>query len=52
MPWEESLSIMRTLDKVREICDLKFPEAIESTEYPLSMGKRDLTKHVQTRNRE
>ena len=52
MPWAESLSIMRTLDKVREIGNLIFPEVIETAEYPVQMGKRDLTKHVQTRNRE
>ena len=52
MPWEESLSIMRTLDRIRDICDFKFPDVIETTDYPVQMGKRDSARHVQTRNRE
>ena len=52
MSWEESLSIMRTLDRIRDICDFKFPDVIETTDYPVQMGKRDSARHVQTRNRE
>jgi len=33
--WEESLAIMKVLDDVRAQNGLKYPERIESTEYPL-----------------
>ena len=35
LDWEESLVIMKVLDEVREQNQLKYPERIESTQYPL-----------------
>lgn len=35
MGWEESEVVMRVMDEVRRQGGLKYPEAIESTEYPL-----------------
>lgn len=35
MPWNESLVIMRVMDSVRENGGLRYPEALESCEWPL-----------------
>ncbi|MCJ1314471.1 hypothetical protein MMC25_008153 [Agyrium rufum] len=35
--WEESIVIMEVMDKVREQAGLRYPEAIESTEYPIDL---------------
>ena len=37
MPHEESLAVVEVMDKMREIGDMKYPEKIESTEYPLQL---------------
>lgn len=37
MPWEESLVIMDVMDEARRQGDLKYPEKIESTTYPLQL---------------
>ncbi|KAJ5272846.1 hypothetical protein N7478_007971 [Penicillium angulare] len=37
MPWEESLVIMEVMDEVRRQGGLKYPESIESTQYPLEL---------------
>lgn len=37
LPWSESLDIMKTMDEVRRQGGLKYPEAIESTEYPVDL---------------
>lgn len=37
MGWEESVVIMQTMDAIREKCGLRYPEAIESCEYPLKL---------------
>lgn len=37
MPWEESLTIMRTMDEVRKLGGLKYPLVIETTEYPVEL---------------
>ncbi len=37
MGWEESLVIMETMDKVREQAGLKYPEKIETTDYPVKL---------------
>lgn len=37
MPWEESIVIMDVMDEVRRQGDLKYPESIESTKYPLQI---------------
>lgn len=44
MPWEESIAIMDVADEVRRICDLVFPEEIETTKFPVSMKARDRNK--------
>ncbi|PGH13737.1 hypothetical protein AJ79_03436 [Helicocarpus griseus UAMH5409] len=40
MPWEESLVIMEVMDEVRRQGGLKYPEEIESAEYPVKLGGR------------
>ncbi|KAK5095487.1 hypothetical protein LTS08_008129 [Lithohypha guttulata] len=52
MSWDESLVIMKTMDNVRKQGNLKYPDDIESTEYPIDLKKRDPSKHVQTENRD
>jgi hypothetical protein len=42
MRWEESTVIMETMDKVGEMGGLKYPEAIESTEYPVNLKAKGL----------
>lgn len=37
MSWEESIVIMEVMDEVRRQGDLKYPESIESTQYPLKL---------------
>ena len=37
LPWEESIVIMEVMDEVRRQGGLKYPETIESTEYPLRL---------------
>lgn len=37
MGWEESAVIMETMDEVRRQAGLKYPEKIESTEYPINL---------------
>jgi predicted dehydrogenase len=38
MPWEESILIMKVMDEVRRLGGLKYPEEIESKEFPLRLG--------------
>ncbi|KLJ10135.1 oxidoreductase [Blastomyces silverae] len=38
MSWEESLVIMDVMDEVRRQGGLKYPDEIESTEYPVALG--------------
>jgi len=40
MTWEESTVIMETMDRVRELGGLKYPEDIETTEYPVDLKTR------------
>ena len=35
--WEESLTIMETMDEVRKQGDVKYPENIETTKYPVEL---------------
>jgi predicted dehydrogenase len=42
MGWEESTVIMETMDEVRRLGGLKYPEAIESTEYPVDLKGKGL----------
>lgn len=35
LTWSESIVIMRVMDEVRKQNDLKYPEKLESLEYPL-----------------
>jgi hypothetical protein len=42
MGWEESTVIMETMDKVREMGGLKYPEVIEGTEYPVNLKAKGL----------
>lgn len=37
LPWDESITIMEVMDKVREQGGLTYPESIESTSYPLAL---------------
>ena len=37
MSWSESVVIMETMDEVRRQGGLKYPEKIESTEYPIEL---------------
>ena len=37
MPWEESLMIMKVMDEARQQGGLKYPEDVESTEYPIDL---------------
>ncbi|OGM48147.1 dimeric dihydrodiol dehydrogenase [Aspergillus bombycis] len=37
MPWLESLTVMEIMDTVRRENDLKFPEEIETVEYPVAL---------------
>lgn len=37
MPWEETLAIMRVMDEIRQQAEMAYPEAIESTVYPLKL---------------
>lgn len=39
LDWEEMLVIMETMDKVREQNDIVYPQAIETTEYPVALPK-------------
>lgn len=40
MSWSESLLIMEVMDEVRRQGGLAYPEAIESTKYPLELGAK------------
>jgi len=40
MPWSESILIMETMDEVRRQGGLVYPEAIETTDYPVKLGGR------------
>lgn len=42
LTWEESTVIMETMDEVRRFGGLKYPEAIESTEYPVNLKAKGL----------
>lgn len=44
MPLEETIAIMEVMDEVRRQNGLRYPEAIESTEYPLDLKRRDPNK--------
>jgi hypothetical protein len=37
LPWDESITIMEVMDKVRQQGGLTYPERIKSTEYPLAL---------------
>lgn len=37
MGWEESIVIMETMDEVRRQGGIKYPEKIETIEYPVSL---------------
>ncbi len=37
MGWEESIVIMETMDQVRKQGGIKYPEKIETTEYPVAL---------------
>lgn len=37
MGWEESVVIMETMDQVRKQGGIRFPERIETTEYPVEL---------------
>ena len=39
LPWEESIAIMEVMDEVRRQGGLKYPQSIESTEYPLQLSR-------------
>lgn len=51
MPWSESITIMETMDEVRKLGGLTYPETIETTKYPMDM-KAKQPEHVQTVNRD
>ena len=38
MPWEESIAMMEVVDEIRSQADYKFPDDIESTQYPLKLA--------------
>jgi hypothetical protein len=40
MPWAESILIMEVIDEARKQGGLVYPDAIESTDYPLSFGAK------------
>jgi len=40
MPWSESITIMETMDEVRKLGGLTYPEIIETTKYPVDMKAR------------
>jgi len=42
LDWEESTVIMEVMDQVREQGGLKYPEEIETTEYPVDLKKKGL----------
>lgn len=42
LDWEESTIIMETMDEVRRQGGLKYPEAIESTEYPIDLKSKGM----------
>lgn len=42
MGWEESTVIMETMDEVRKLAGLRYPEGIESTEFPLDLKAKGL----------
>ena len=37
MGWEESVVVMETMDEVRRQGGVRYPEKIESTEYPIGL---------------
>ncbi|OJD20014.1 hypothetical protein AJ78_00030 [Emergomyces pasteurianus Ep9510] len=41
MSWEESLVIMEVMDEVRRQGGLRYPDEIESTEYPVKLGSKE-----------
>lgn len=51
MPWEESITIMEVMDEVRRQNNMSFPEAIETTEYPVDMQSREPSKKQEFINR-
>lgn len=52
MPWEESTVIMEVMDEARRQCGLKYPEAIETTKYPVDLKARDLSVKREFVNRD
>lgn len=40
IPWEESVAIMEVVDEIREQAGYKFPDDIESTQYPLHLKRK------------
>lgn len=42
MGWTESTVIMETMDEVRRLGGLRYPEAIESTQYPVNLRAKGL----------
>ena len=42
MGWEESTVIMAVMDEVRELSGLKYPDAIESVQYPVNLKTKGL----------
>lgn len=50
MPWSESITIMETMDEVRRLGGLTYPEIIETTKYPVDMQAKK-SGHVETVNR-
>jgi hypothetical protein len=51
MPWDESIAIMEVCDEVRKLCGLKYPDNIETTQYPVDMKARDASKAREFINR-
>jgi hypothetical protein len=42
MTWEESTLVMEVMDQIRHQGDLTYPEAIETTEYPVKLYAKSL----------
>jgi hypothetical protein len=51
MPWDESIAIMEVCDEVRRLGGLKYPDNIETTQYPVDMKARDTSKAREFINR-
>uniref|UniRef100_A0A0B7K8B1 D-xylose 1-dehydrogenase (NADP(+), D-xylono-1,5-lactone-forming) n=1 Tax=Bionectria ochroleuca TaxID=29856 RepID=A0A0B7K8B1_BIOOC len=43
IPWDESVTIMQVVDKIRAQAGYTYPEEIESTQYPLNLKKRTVS---------